>query len=91
MKRDILLFILTGIDFWEDDSKLGEEVRMLYDNIYKLCINQKQPVLEYIVMLIEDNLSNTDLGREIKDIQIPILVAYNRENFRTNRISRDDI
>ena len=91
MKRDILLFILTGIDFWEDNSKLGEEVRMLYDNIYKLCINQKQPVLEYIVMLIEDNLSNSDLGREIKDIQIPILVAYNREHFRTNRISRDDI
>jgi hypothetical protein len=91
MKRDILLFILTGIDFWEDDSKLGEEVRMLYDNIYKLCINQKQPVLEYIVMLIEDNLSNTDLGREIKDIQIPILVAYNREHFRTNSISGDDL
>jgi hypothetical protein len=91
MKRDILLFILTGIDFWEEEAKLGEEVRMLYDNIYKLCINQKQPVLEYIVMLIEDNLSNTDLGREIKDIQIPILVAYNRENFRANRISGDDL
>jgi hypothetical protein len=43
------------------------------------------------VMLIEDNLSNTDLGREIKDIQIPILVAYNRENFRANRISGDDL
>jgi hypothetical protein len=91
LKRDILLFILTGIDFWEDEAKLGEEVRMLYDNIYKLCINQKQPVLEYIVMLIEDNLSNSDLGREIKDIQIPILIAYNREDFRTNSISRDDL
>ncbi len=91
MKKEILFFILTGIDFWKEDEKLGEEVRMLYNNIYNLCINRDEPVLGYIYELIEDNLSNRDLGREIKGIQIPILVAYNRENFRTNRVRRHDV
>ena len=91
MKKDILFFIITGIDYWNEDEKLGEEVRMLYENLYNLCINQNEPVLEYIVQLIEDNLSNKDLGREIKDIQIPILIAYHRTNPRTHRFSGDDI
>jgi len=88
MKRDLLFFILTGIDLWEDDAKLGEEIRMLYDNIYELCINRKEPVLEYISMQIEDNLSNKDLGREIKSIYIPILIAYDRTNPNRNRKER---
>ncbi len=58
MKKEILFFILTGIDFWKEDEKLGEEVRMLYNNIYNLCINRDEPVLGYIYELIEDNLSN---------------------------------
>jgi hypothetical protein len=91
MKKDILFFIITGIDYWEDEAKLGEEVRMLYDNLYNLCINQNEPVLEYIVQLIEDNLSNKDLGREIKEIQIPIVIAYHRTNVRTHRFSGDDV
>ena len=91
MKKDILFFIITGIDYWNEDEKLGEEVRMLYNNLYNLCINKNEPVLEYIVQLIEDNLSNKDLAREIKEIQIPILIAYHRENPRTYRFSGDDI
>jgi hypothetical protein len=91
MKKEILFFIITGIDYWKDEAKLGEEIRMLYKNLYNLCINQNEPVLEYIVELIENNLSNKDLGREIKEIQIPILIAYHRENPRTYRFSGDDI
>lgn len=91
MKKDILFFIITGIDYWEDEAKLGEEVRMLYDNINNLTINRNEPVLEYISEQIEDNLSNKDLGREIKEIQIPILIAYHRTNPRTYRFSGDDI
>jgi acyl-CoA synthetase (AMP-forming)/AMP-acid ligase II len=26
MKKDVLFFIITGIDYWNDDEKLGEEV-----------------------------------------------------------------
>jgi hypothetical protein len=88
MKRDLLFFILTGIDLWEDDAKLGEEIRMLYDNINDLTINRKEPVLEYISMQIEDNLSNKDLGREIKSIYIPILIAYDRTNVDRNNAKR---
>ena len=91
MKKEILFFIITGIDYWKDEAKLGEEIRMLYKNLYNLCINQNEPVLEYIVELIENNLSNKDLGREIKEIQIPILIAYHRENPRTYRFSGNDI
>ena len=91
MKKDILFFIITGIDYWEDEAKLGEEIRMLYNNLYNLCINQNEPVLEYIYQLIEDNLSNKDLGREIKEIQIPILIAYHRTNPRTYSVRRYDI
>jgi hypothetical protein len=91
MKKEILFFIITGIDYWKDEAKLGEEIRMLYKNLYNLCINKNEPVLEYIVQLIEDNLSNKDLAREIKEIQIPILIAYHRENPRTYRFSGDDI
>jgi hypothetical protein len=88
MKRDLLFFILTGIDLWEDDAKLGEEIRMLYDNINDLTINRKEPVLEYISMQIEDNLSNKDLGREIKSIYIPILIAYDRTDVDRNNAKR---
>ena len=88
MKRDLLFFILTGIDLWEDDAKLGEEIRMLYDNINDLTINRKEPVLEYISMQIEDNLSNKDLGREIKSIYIPILISYDRTNVDRNNAKR---
>jgi hypothetical protein len=88
MKRDLLFFILTGIDLWEDDAKLGEEIRMLYDNINNLTINRKEPVLEYISMQIEDNLSNKDLGREIKSIYIPILIAYDRTDVDRNNAKR---
>jgi hypothetical protein len=70
---------------------LGEEIRMLYENLCNLCINRNEPVLEYIVQLIEDNLSNKDLAREIKEIQIPILIAYHRTYPRTYRFSGDDI
>ncbi len=88
MKRDLLFFILTGIDLWEDDAKLGEEIRMLYDNINNLTINRKEPVLEYISMQIEDNISNKDLGREIKSIYIPILIAYDRTDVDRNNAKR---
>ena len=88
MKRDLLFFILTGIDLWEDDAKLGEEIRMLYDNINDLTINRKEPVLEYISMQIEDNISNKDLGREIKSIYIPILIAYDRTDVDRNNAKR---
>jgi hypothetical protein len=88
MKRDLLFFILTGINLWEDDAKLGEEVRMLYENIQDLCINRNEPVLEYISEQIEDNLSNYELGREIKSIYIPILIAYDRENPDRNNAKR---
>ena len=88
MKKDLLFFILTGINLWDDDAKLGEEIRMLYENIQDLCINRTEPVLEYISMQIEDNLSNKDLGREIKSIYIPILIAYDRTDPRGNSKER---
>ena len=85
MKKELLLYIITSIDYWELDSKIGEEVRMLEENIKTLCINREEPVLEYILMLIEDYLSDKDLGREIKSIYIPILIAYDRTSPRRNR------
>jgi hypothetical protein len=88
MKKDLLFFILTGINLWDDDAKLGEEIRMLYENIQDLCINRTEPVLEYISMQIEDNLSNKELGREIKSIYIPILIAYDRTDPRGNSKER---
>ena len=85
MKKELLLYIITSVDYWELDSKIGEEVRMLEENIRNLCINREEPVLEYILMLIEDYLSDKDLGREIKSIYIPILIAYDRTSPRRNR------
>ena len=84
MKKELLLYIITSVDYWELDSKIGEEVRMLEENIRNLCINREEPVLEYILMLIEDYLSDKDLGREIKSIYIPILIAYDRTSPRRN-------
>ena len=85
MKKELLLYIITSVDYWELDNKIGEEVRMLEENIKDLCINREEPVLEYILMLIEDYLSDKDLGREIKSIYIPILIAYDRTHPRRNR------
>ena len=88
MKRELLFYILSSIEYWEEDHMVGEEVRMLEENIKKLCINRNEPVLEYILMLIEDYLSNKDLGREIKELHIPILIAYGRTNPKRNSSKR---
>ena len=78
MKKEILLFILGSIYDWNDDTKVGEEVRALEYHLIDAINGKKEPVLDYLLYLIYTHNSNKELGLEVRNLHLPILIAYDK-------------
>ena len=76
MDKSIVGYIVSSIEAWRDNEKLGEEVRELQSAIENQLINEPEPVLEAVISLIDNFDDNVDLGLQIRRIYIPLKVYY---------------
>lgn len=77
MNKTLVSYIVTSIECWTDNEKIGEEIRELKSNIYNQLIEDVDPVLEVIYDLIFKYSDNERLGYEIRKIYIPLKFYVN--------------
>ena len=76
MEKDIVGYIVSSLEAWRDNEKVGEEVRMLQPKIDELTINDYYPTLEAILTLIDNFPDDFQLGQQMRKIYIPLKVYY---------------
>jgi hypothetical protein len=77
MNKDIVGYILSSIECWGENKKIGEEVRMLETNIVNQLINVDDSVLDAIYDLICKYPDDYDLGYQIRKVYIPLKFYMN--------------
>ena len=73
METDIIEYIVTSVEFWKDYEKIGEEVRPLENAIRNQTLKEDiNPVMEFLLDMINKYPSDYDLGKIIKSAYIPL-------------------
>jgi hypothetical protein len=90
MKKQILEFIITGIYKWDEDQNahFGEEIRLLEQNLIEIINGREEPVLEHILCLIYRHRTNKKLATEIRNLHLPLIIAYDKTITAGNRQTR---
>ena len=76
MDKKIIGFILSSLESWRENYKVGEEVRSMKMAIEDYLINDIEPALEVIFELIEKFEDDKELGTELRKIYIPLKSHY---------------
>ena len=76
MDKKIIGFILSSLETWKENYKVGEEVRALESQINFLLIIDIDPVLEFLQHLIEKYKDDEMLGKQIRRNYIPLKLYY---------------
>ena len=66
MKKSIIEFITGAIEGWDDNAKLGEEIRGLEETLETLIDEGHDSTFAAILMLIYLCPEDDDLGRHIR-------------------------
>jgi hypothetical protein len=77
MDKTLVSYIVSSIECWGENQKIGEEIRELKSNIYNHLTEVDDPVLEVIYELIFKYSDNERLGYEIRKIYIPLKFYVN--------------
>ena len=76
MDKSIVGYIVSSLETWRENEKVGEEVRALKNAITNHLINDMDTVLEAIYNIIEENDEDLELGKAIRKVYIPLKVYY---------------
>ena len=76
MDKKMIGFILSSLETWKENDKVGEEVRLLESEINFLLIIDIDPVLEFLQHLIEKYKDDEMLGKQIRKNYIPLKLYY---------------
>jgi hypothetical protein len=76
MDKSIVGYIVSSLEAWRENEKVGEEVRAMKGAIEEQLINDIEPALEVIFELIENFEDNKELGTQIRKIYIPLKSHY---------------
>jgi hypothetical protein len=82
METEIIEQVVTSVEFWKDYEKIGEEVRPLEDAIRNQILKEDiDPVMEFLLDVINKYPNDYDLGKIIKSVYIPLkLIIDDSEN-----------
>lgn len=76
MDRSIIGYIVSSLEAWRENEKVGEEVRAMKDAIELQLINNIDPPLEAVLDLINNYPEDIALGRQLRKVYIPLKVIY---------------
>lgn len=71
MKKSIIEFITIAIQDWDDNTRLGEEIRVLQDTLEHLVDTDPDNLIGALLMMIYLCPDDNDLGRHIRKNYIP--------------------
>jgi hypothetical protein len=71
MKKSIIEFITIAIQDWDDNSRLGEEIRGLQETLEHLVDTDTDNLIGALLMMIYLCPDDNDLGRHIRKNYIP--------------------
>jgi len=75
MKKSIIEFIVKAIEDWEDNTYLGEEIRMLEDTLNELMDTEPNQVYASILLLIIITKTDEKLGEHMR-VHYPSFKLY---------------
>ena len=76
MDRRIIGYVVSSLETWRENEKVGEEIRAMKDAIEFQLINDIDPPLEAILDLINNFQEDLELGRQLRKVYIPLKVIY---------------
>ena len=76
MDRRIIGYVVSSLETWRENEKVGEEIRAMKDAIEFQLINDIDPPLEAILDLINNFQDDLELGRQLRKVYIPLKVIY---------------
>jgi len=76
MDKKIIGFILSSLETWKENYKVGEEVRELESEINFQLMIDIDLVLEFLQHLIEKYKDDEMLGKQIRRNYIPLKLYY---------------
>jgi hypothetical protein len=71
MKKSIIEFIIIAIQDWDDNTRLGEEIRVLQETLEHLVDTDTDNLIGALLMMIYLCPDDNDLGRHIRKNYIP--------------------
>ena len=76
MDKSIVGYIVSSLEAWRENEKVGEEIRAMKGAIEEVLINDIEPALEVIFELIEKFEDDKELGTELRKLYIPLKIDY---------------
>jgi hypothetical protein len=76
MDKSIVGYIVSSLEAWRENEKVGEEIRAMKGAIEEVLINDIEPALEVIFELIEKFEDDKELGTELRKLYIPLKIYY---------------
>jgi hypothetical protein len=76
MDKAIVGYVVSSLEVWRENEKVGEEVRLMQEAIENHLITELEPALEVILDLIDKYPDDKELGSQLRKIYIPLKVHY---------------
>ena len=75
MDTEIINQIVVSLETWVGHpDKVGGEVRPMSDAMIEQNINDIDPIMDALLQIIEQNPNDSDLGKAIRRIYIPLKI-----------------